>query len=139
MNRVTTYIHFDGNCREAMQFYQKCLGTEIQLIPLPDDSGNPSADPAAKIMHSQLLRNGQPILMASDGCPGGTLKAGNNFSVSVDCESIAEIERLFAAIGKNGHVICCWATCGGVRASACSPINSASRGCSTAQLDSRIV
>jgi PhnB protein len=105
MKSVTTYIHFDGNCREAMQFYQECLGTEIQLTPLPDDSGKPSNDPAAKIMHSQLLRNGQPILMASDGSPGGAVKAGNNFSVSVDCESIAEIDRLFAAIGENGRVI----------------------------------
>jgi PhnB protein len=105
MKSVTTYIHFDGNCREAMQFYQKCLGTEIQLIPLPDSSGNPSSDPAAKIMHSQLLRNGQPMLMASDGSPGGAVKAGNNFSVSVDCESIAEIEHLFEAIGENGDII----------------------------------
>ncbi len=105
MNSMITYIHFDGNCREAMHFYQKCIGTEIQLIPLPDSSGKPSSDPAAKIMHSQLLRNGQPLLMASDGTPGGALKAGNNFSVSVDCESIAEIERLFAAIGENGRII----------------------------------
>jgi len=67
MKSVTTYIHFDGNCREAMHFYQKCFGTEIQLTPIPDNSGKPSGDPAAKIMHSQLSRNGQPILMASDG------------------------------------------------------------------------
>jgi PhnB protein len=105
MQSVTTYIHFDGNCREAMQFYQNCLETDIQLTPLPDNSGKPSSDPAAKIMHSQLLRNGQPILMASDGSSGGAVKAGNNFSVSVDCESIAEIDRLFAAIDENGHVI----------------------------------
>jgi PhnB protein len=105
MKSVTTYIHFDGNCREAMQFYQKCLEAEIQLIPLPDNRGNPSSDPAAKITHSQLLRNGQPVLMASDGSPGGAVKPGNNFSVSVDCESIAEIERLFDAIGEKGHVI----------------------------------
>jgi PhnB protein len=104
MKSVTPYIHFDGNCREAMQFYQKCFASEIQLTPLPDDSGNPSNDPAAKIMHSQLSRNGQPFLMASDGGPGGTYKAGNNFSVSVDCESIAEIDRLFAAVGEGGQV-----------------------------------
>jgi PhnB protein len=86
MKSVTTYIHFDGNCREAMQFYQKCLETDIQLTHLPDNSGKPSSDSAAKIMHSQLLRNGQSILMASDGSPGGAVKAGNNFAVSVDCE-----------------------------------------------------
>ena len=104
MKSVTAYIHFDGNCREAMSFYQKCLGGELQLSPYPDASGKPPTDPAAKIMHSQLSRSGAPMLMASDGSPGGTLKAGNNFSVSVDCDSIEDIERLFAAFGDKGQV-----------------------------------
>ncbi len=104
MKSVTTYIHFDGSCRQAMQFYGQCLEGEIQVIPLPDNTGQPSSDPSARIMHSQLMRNGQPILMASDGGPGGTVKAGNNYSVSIDCESTAEIERLFTAIGEGGQV-----------------------------------
>jgi PhnB protein len=105
MKNLTTYIHFDGNCREAMQFYQKCLGGEIQLMAMPDETGKPSSDPSAKIMHSELSRNGQAVLMGSDGCPAGKHKPGNNFSVAVECESIAEIERLFTAVGENGHVI----------------------------------
>lgn len=79
MRSVTTYIHFDGNCREAMQFYQKCLGAEIQLTPHPDSSGKQSSDPAAKIMHSQLLWNGQPFLMASDGIRAAFTKPETTF------------------------------------------------------------
>lgn len=104
MKSVTAYIHFDGNCREAMSFYQKCLGGELQLVPYTDAGGNPSTGPAAKIMHSQLSRGGAPMLMASDGAPGGSWKAGNTFSVSVDCDSIEEIARLFAAVGDKGQV-----------------------------------
>jgi PhnB protein len=57
-------------------------------------------------MHSQLLHDGAPILMASDTPPGGgSLKPGNNnFSVSVHCDSLDEIERLFSALGQNGKV-----------------------------------
>jgi hypothetical protein len=29
MKQVATYLNFDGNCRKAMQFYQKCLETDI--------------------------------------------------------------------------------------------------------------
>jgi PhnB protein len=105
MKSVTTYLHFDGNCREAMEFYQKCLGGDLQLAAMPDSSGKPSSDPGAKIMHSQLARDGRPLLMASDGCPSGARKAGTNFSVSVDCESIAEIEQLFGAVSESGNVI----------------------------------
>jgi PhnB protein len=31
MKEVTTYLTFDGNCREAISFYGKCLGGELQL------------------------------------------------------------------------------------------------------------
>ena len=35
MKSVTTYLHFNGNCREAMSFYQTCLGGELHLQPYP--------------------------------------------------------------------------------------------------------
>jgi uncharacterized glyoxalase superfamily protein PhnB len=35
MKHVTAFIHFDGNCRQAMSFYRQCLGAELQLNPLP--------------------------------------------------------------------------------------------------------
>jgi PhnB protein len=104
MKSVTTYLHFNGNCRAAMQFYQKCLGTEILLTPVMDAQGKPSSDAAARIMHSQLLHNGQPLLQASDDQSGSTPKIGDNFQVAIDCESVAEIDRLFAALGQGGTV-----------------------------------
>jgi PhnB protein len=104
MKNITTYIHFAGNCRQAMQFYQKCLGGELTLMTYLDASGKPNAAPDATIMHSQITRNGSPMVMASDTTPEGPVKAGNNFSVSVDCESVEEIERLFTAVGANGKV-----------------------------------
>jgi PhnB protein len=104
MKTVTTYLNFDGNCRQAMSFYQECLGTELQLNSYPDAKGQPSSDPGAKIMHSQLSRGGAPILMASDAPPGGSLRSGNNFSVSIDCDSLDEIERLFTALSQDGRV-----------------------------------
>jgi PhnB protein len=102
MKTVTTYLNFDGNCRQAMSFYQQSLGSELQLSPFPDSNGQPSSDPAAKIMHSQLSHGGAPILMASDTPPGGSL--GNNFSVSVDCESVDEMERLFTSLSQGGQI-----------------------------------
>jgi PhnB protein len=106
MKSVTAYLNFDGNCRHAMSFYRECLDTKLHLNAYPDSSGQPSRDPAARIMHSQLLHDGAPILMASDTPPGGgSLKPGNNnFSVSIHCDSLDEIERLFSALGQNGKV-----------------------------------
>ncbi len=104
MKSVTTYVIFDGNARQAMSFYEKCLGAELQITPFPDEKGQASSHPAAKVMHAQLSLAGRPILQASDTTPGDSLRPGNNFHVSIDCESLEEIERLFGAIGKNGEV-----------------------------------
>jgi PhnB protein len=104
MKTVTTYLNFDGNCRQAMSFYQQCLGTELQLNAYPDAKGQPSADPAARIMHGQLSLDGAPALMASDAPPGGALRPGNNFSVSIDCDSLEETERVFTALSQSGQV-----------------------------------
>jgi PhnB protein len=104
MKEVNTYLSFDGDCRRAMLFYQQCFGYELQLNTYPDAQGQPSSDPGARIMHSQLLRSGELILMASDTPQVGSLRPGNNFSVSIQCDSVGEIERLFAALGQNGQI-----------------------------------
>ncbi len=103
MKSVTPYLHFDGNCRQAMSFYQKCLATELQIMPMPDETGQPSSAPDARVMHSQLQYGATPILMATDGRPGSAPKAGN-FMVCIDCDSTGEIERLFAALSEGGQI-----------------------------------
>jgi PhnB protein len=104
MKHLTTYLNFDGNCRQAISFYGQCLGAKLDLSPFPDSQGNPSSDPTARIMHGRLSLNDKPILMASDTPPDDTHHVGNNFSVAVECDSMEEIERLFAALGQNGRV-----------------------------------
>lgn len=104
MQKLTTYLTFDGNCREAMTFYAKCLGVDVELMTfaqIPGEKPSPTPD---RIMHSRLPKGKDPILMASDTMPGGSYSQGNNFSVSVNCESIEEIERLFAAFSEGGQV-----------------------------------
>ncbi|MGI8741202.1 MAG: VOC family protein [Bryobacteraceae bacterium] len=106
MKEITTYLMFDGNCREAMTFYEKCLGAELQLMPFSEALGDlPAEAKQAKdrIIHARLAK-GTAVLMASDTMPGMSLQQGNNFSVSIGCESLPEIERLFAALGENGKV-----------------------------------
>jgi len=103
MKEVVTYLNFDGNCGEAMQFYGKCLGAELQMMPFAD---TPGSSPAAKdrIMHARLTKGPSSLLMASDTQPGMPLQQGNNFSVSVHCESIQELDKYFAALSEKGTV-----------------------------------
>ncbi len=43
--------------------------------------------------------------MASDPMPGTPVTQGNNFFVSIDCESIAETKKLFTAFSDGSKII----------------------------------
>lgn len=104
MKTVTPYLFFEGNAREAMMFYRDCLGAELQLTPVTDVRGQPSQDPKARIMYSQVLVGGRPVLQASDVQASDKLSVGENVQISIDCESVVEIDRLFAAFSQGAKV-----------------------------------
>ena len=104
MKQVNTYLMFEGNCRDAMQFYSKCLEAKLDLMTFAE--ARAFDYPAAakdRVIHAKLTR-GTVFLMASDTMPGMPCQQGTNFSVSIDCESAEEIERLFSALGEKGTV-----------------------------------
>jgi PhnB protein len=104
MKEITTYLNFDGNCGEAMKFYERCFGDELFIMPFSEAPCDSPADAKTRIAHASVLKNGKPVLMASDTLPGMPFQAGNNFSVMVQCESSEEVEKLFTAIGEGGKV-----------------------------------
>lgn len=106
MTATNTYLRFDGNCRAAMTFYGKCLQTKPGFTPfsaVPSEMGAKGKATPDWIIHSEL-HSGPVVLMASDTLPGMTYQQGNNFAISISCESLPELERLFAAFGENGMV-----------------------------------
>ncbi len=107
MQGIIAYLTFDGNCREAMTFYAKCMDAEIEIMSFsdmpPSDEFKVPEEAKNRVMHARLAK-GSSQLMASDTQPGMPFQQGNNFSISIGCESLEEIQSLFAAIGKNGKV-----------------------------------
>ncbi len=102
---LNAYLTFGGTCREAMSFYAKCLGVELEMIST--FAGTPAETYVPpewrdKIMHASLRYDGV-ALMASDGMGPGDVKH-QGFSVSVQATSIDDAERLFAALGAGGTV-----------------------------------
>src|SRR4051812_28767356 len=105
MKEITTYLNFDGTCREAMTFYAKCLGAELYVMRFSEVPGDFPPEAKDKIMHAKLSKGTATLLMASDAMNGAPFKRGTDTWISINCESLAEIERLFAAIGEGGTVI----------------------------------
>ncbi len=103
MRGINTYLTFNGNCREAMKFYEKCLGAELHIMTFADAPGNHPKEARDRIMHARLSK-GAAELMASDSMPDAPAQQGNNFSVAIQCESLPEIEKLFHALSEKGQI-----------------------------------
>jgi PhnB protein len=108
-NRVIEpYLFFNGRCEEAVEFYRKALGAEVQFMmrysesPHPHPPGMVPPGFENKIMHISL-NIGQTTVMASDGCsPDKASFQGFCLSLSVPTE--AEADRAFAALAEGGQV-----------------------------------
>jgi len=105
MKEVVPFLTFDGNCREAMTFYQKCFAAELSIMPVsaaPFDS-----PPEAKdlIMHASLKKDFEILMAADIWGPGAPYyQKGNNFSVAIQGDSLEENEKLFTALGEGGSI-----------------------------------
>ena len=106
--QVQTYLFFAGRCEEAIEFYKKALGAEVEMLMRFKDSPEPPAPgmvpPGSenKIMHVSF-RIGDSMVMASDGrCEGAPSFQG--FSLSLTVANEAEAERRFAALADGGQV-----------------------------------
>lgn len=101
------YLHFDGRCGEAINFYTKAIGAKCDFMIRYRESPEPTqgVDMRGKedwVMHSNL-RIGDSVIMASDDCTGKTTSfQGFQLSLMVDTE--AEAKQRFAALAEGGQV-----------------------------------
>ncbi len=104
MKAFIPYLNFDGNTREAMTFYQQCLGAELTVQTFGETGASfPGAE--NRVMHARLSTKEGAVLMASDSMPGNPLIVGNNVWVTQDCDNVEEIDRVFAAMSAGGTVV----------------------------------
>ncbi|HEY4002446.1 MAG TPA: VOC family protein [Candidatus Xenobia bacterium] len=100
---IVNHLGFQGNCLEAMTFYAKVLGAEVEYMryseapmPCPPESKD-------QIMHSRLVKDGECILMAADHPAHVPFQAGTNFCLSAWVGSVDDANRVFAALGEGGQ------------------------------------
>src|SRR6186713_2236383 len=104
---IEPYLFFSGRCEEAVKFYQKALGAELQMMmrykesPEPPPPGMIPSNWGDKIMHSSM-KIGATIVMASDGCGEADNFEGFKLSISVTTEP--EAQKIFAALSEDGKV-----------------------------------
>lgn len=119
---VAAYINFNGNCREAVEYYAEVFQTEKPQIstfgeapkmdfPLPEEAKN-------LVLYTELTIEGSKI-MFSDTFPGSPFTVGNNISIAVMSENIDKLTSFFNKLKEEGQVQMelqetFWAKCYGV-------------------------
>ena len=105
MLQLDTYLFFDGNCADAMRFYERTLGGKLQLMSHGESPMAAQTPPASanRIMHARLELDGR-LLMASDSMVGQPYEKMKGFSLSLIYPTVAEAQRMFAALAEGGQV-----------------------------------
>ncbi|WP_104202843.1 VOC family protein [Billgrantia saliphila] len=108
--QLSTYLIFDGNCRDAFDFYQRCFDAKLEAMAtyaeMPDSEGMEIPEQARNLVMHARLRIGSQMLMASDNSPmcPAPYEGIKGASIAVGVDSVQEAERLFNALADNGTV-----------------------------------
>ncbi|SKB82578.1 VOC family protein [Dyadobacter psychrophilus] len=104
--RISPYLTFNGNCKQAMQFYKECFGGNLTLETIGD---TPFAIEFPHGMHDQvmhaMLTNREFTIMATDFMGSQDFIAANDISIALLFDDQQEIIRCFTKLAAEGKVI----------------------------------
>lgn len=104
MIRATPFLLFDGNCAEAMRFYQHCLGGNLTLVKTGD---TPMKDQFPVEKHDRIinaqLKNGAMDISATDWMASPTLdpKPGNTTAIYLVGKNQDELKAVFDELANG--------------------------------------
>jgi len=101
MQKVTTFLMFDGQAEEAMNFYTS-LFEKSKILDITRYGPN-EASAEGSVMHATFSLSGQEFM-----CIDSNVKHEFTFtpamSIYINCETQAEIDRLFEKLSHAGQV-----------------------------------
>ncbi len=101
---INCYLTFNGNCRQAMEFYKRCLGGKLHFQTIGE---SPIAEKMPRKMKSYILHatliNEHFVLMASDMVSEKGLIKGNAVSLMLDCNSESDIKKYYERLSRGGE------------------------------------
>ena len=106
--QVQPYLFFEGRCDEAIAFYKKAIGAEVQMLmrykDAPEDEcAGGMKHPPDKVMHSTLKVGDATVMMSDGNCSGKPTFSG--IALSLDGKDDAQTEKLYSALADGGNTI----------------------------------
>ena len=109
MAQAIPYLSFDGNCADAMRFYESVLGLGAKLEALVSGADTPMAaqiprEHAQRIMHARLVFDDGSHLYAGDTPPHIPYEGMKGVTITMNYPTTAEAARVFAALAEGATV-----------------------------------
>jgi PhnB protein len=103
--RLLNYLYFDGNCKDALSYYQETFEGKVSELVHYGKSPMPVEETyKERVMHAKLSF-GEVIMMLSDAMPNQPVTFGSNLFMSLDFDSLEKMEEVFGKISQQGKVI----------------------------------
>ena len=106
MKQLEPYLFFNGNCAEAMRFYEKTLGGKVEMMMKASEAPGGVEKPGSKadgILHAAISVDGQRLL-ASDWMSPDPYPGISGVSLSLVYQTVDEAARRFNALADGGKV-----------------------------------
>ncbi|HEY1006222.1 MAG TPA: VOC family protein [Sphingobacteriaceae bacterium] len=101
--KIVAYLTFNGTCREAMIFYQECLGGILRFQTVGE---SPMADRLPPELHDCIvtasLTGNDLVLVGSDMVSEDGLVRGNAVSLLLSCNSAEETHSCYDRLSRDG-------------------------------------
>lgn len=102
---LSPYLHFSGQCREAMLFYKACLGGNLTLQTVKGSGIEAQCHTAIHhhILHASLVKESL-VLFATDMSGPDGVHPGNSVSLSLNCSSEQDIDTFFSKLSAGARI-----------------------------------
>ena len=106
--RITPYLNFNGNCADAIEFYEEAFGVKAQVLRYSDAPASEGYQlpPGTEkyVMHACLTNRKDYTIFMADVPPNMPSTFGNGMSISVELDSIESVASAFHALKEGGAV-----------------------------------
>lgn len=104
--KINPYLIFNGDCKAAFTFYAQALQGRIDVMMSFGES--PAREQFPSDLHNLIIHTCLSVddqrIMGSDTTPDRPTDDMAGCSISLNVDSIAEAERVFAALSEDGSV-----------------------------------
>lgn len=102
--KLTPYLHFDGNCEEAVSSYKSIFNGNLDIKRFETAPMEVPESHKSKVLHA-VLTFGNNTIMASDSFPGSPVTRGNDTVLSLELENEKQAREIYEALTKDGKII----------------------------------